>query len=125
MSLALCLLLGGQLVLRLETADFTLSWRHSIEKIEWQEDWHVEADGLHLIAARVQGSGAGMDPPADAVRRGDAWEYVPALAPQRHLTLARSGLVPDYRLCIAGVCRTIGEIAGLAPEGAVTLAPCE
>ncbi|MFA5122259.1 DUF1850 domain-containing protein [Zavarzinia sp.] len=125
MSLALCLLLGSQLVQRLEAKDFTLAWRHSIEKIEWQEDWRIEADGLHLIAARVQGSGAGMDPPADAVRRGDWWEYVPALAPQQHLTLARSGLVPDYRLCVAGGCRTLGEIAGLPPEGAVTLTPCE
>jgi hypothetical protein len=47
----------------LALAAFTLVWTHSIEKVDWQEDWHVTPDGLELVQARVKGSGAGMEPP--------------------------------------------------------------
>lgn len=126
MSAALCIaLLSGTVLARVEADDFTLSWRHSIEKIEWQEDWHVDADGLVLRRARVRGSGAGMDPPADAVPVDGWWQYDPHLPRQPRLTLGRSGLVPDHRLCLAGRCRPVGEIAGQVPgDVPLVLSPC-
>ncbi|MFX6230366.1 DUF1850 domain-containing protein, partial [Acinetobacter baumannii] len=30
----------------LAVAAFTLSWTHSVEKVEWQEDWRVTPQGL-------------------------------------------------------------------------------
>jgi len=50
----------------LSIAAFTLVWTHSIEKIDWQEDWRITPQGLELVQARVKGSGAGMEPPPEA-----------------------------------------------------------
>lgn len=110
---------------RLDTTDFTLSWRHSIEKIEWQEDWHVEPAGLTLQRARVRGSGAGMDPPPDAEVIDGWWQYDPHLARLPRLTLARSGMVPDHRLCFDDECRPLGALAGnVAEDVPLVLSPC-
>ncbi|RJF88292.1 DUF1850 domain-containing protein [Oleomonas cavernae] len=126
MAAVLCIaLLSGTVMARLEVADFTLSWRHSIEKIEWQEDWHLDPAGLELVRARVRGSGAGMDPPADAAAIDGWWQYDPHLAPVARLTLARSGMVPDHLLCIAGECRPLGTVAGnVADDVPLVLSPC-
>lgn len=126
MSLGLCILAGGLLAVRLEVTDFTLEWRHSIEKILWREAWRVEETGLRLTRAEVRGSGAGMDPPAGAQPSAGGWAYVPELPPQPRLNLARSGLVEDYRLCLQGECRPLGELAGPLPaDQGVVLTPCD
>lgn len=131
MSPGLCILAGGLLAARLEVTDFTLEWRHSIEKILWREAWRVEDTGLRLIRAEVRGSGAGMDPPAGAQRTAEGWSYIPELPPQRRLNLARSGLVEDYRLCLQGECRPLGVVAGAETAGGlkadqgVVLTPCD
>ncbi|MFN6961532.1 MAG: DUF1850 domain-containing protein, partial [Rhodocyclaceae bacterium] len=75
----LCLV-AGLLVAPLGDA-VTLSWTHSIEKILWEEDWRREGDRLRLVAARVRGTGAGMEPPAGAVLKDGVWHYAPALPP--------------------------------------------
>lgn len=126
MSAGLCLLLAGHvLAARLEVDRFTLAWVHSVERIEWQEDWVVTPDGLDLVEARVAGSGAGMDVPTDARRIDGGWAYRPALPRQREVHLARSGVVPDYRLCVGGSCSPLGRLAGgIADDVGVTLAPC-
>lgn len=59
--MSLCVASAG-VVKTLAVVAFTLAWTHSIEKTEWQEDWRVTPQGLELIAARVKGSGAGMEP---------------------------------------------------------------
>ena len=64
-GLSLCLASAG-IVKALQVAAFTLAWTHSIEKIEWQEDWRITPQGLELTQARVKGSGAGMEPPPQA-----------------------------------------------------------
>src|SRR5258708_263621 len=64
-GLSLCLASAG-IVKALSIAAFTLVWTHSIEKIDWQEDWRVTPQGLELVRARVKGSGAGMEPPPEA-----------------------------------------------------------
>lgn len=103
---------------------FTLAWTHSIEKIRWEEDYHVEQDAhgapqLMLDRARIHGSGAGMDPPPDAVRRGSWYEYVPAMQPDGPLRLTRSEFTPDFDWCVAGDCRSLGEL--LPSDHGVTL----
>jgi hypothetical protein len=62
---SLCLASSG-VVKALQLAAFTLAWTHSVEKIEWQEDWLTTPHGLQLVQARVKGSGAGMEPPPEA-----------------------------------------------------------
>ncbi|WNJ91249.1 DUF1850 domain-containing protein [Bosea sp. 685] len=60
--MSLCLA-AGALVIALGSDEITLSWRHSVQKSVWEELWRNEPDGMRLIEARIQGSGAGMDPP--------------------------------------------------------------
>jgi hypothetical protein len=59
--IGLCLGLAGSIWAQLPVANFTLAWNHSIEKIRWEEDYRVTAQGLVLEQARVRGNGAGME----------------------------------------------------------------
>ena len=68
--------------------------------------------GLELVEARVQGSGAGMEPPEGARLAGGWWTWRPARPPQRELLLAASGATGGgWTLCAAGACREIGAAA--------------
>ena len=108
-GLSLCLASAG-VVKTLSIAAFTLAWTHSIEKVEWQEDWRLTPQGLELVQARVKSSGAGMEPPADA-RLVDGWfQWKPARAPMPELVLGNSGAAGEWRLCSDGSCRTLSEI---------------
>lgn len=105
-------------------ARFTLAWTHSIEKTRWEEDYRVRRDaqgkpGLLLERARIRGTGAGMEPPADAVLREGWYDYRPAHQPQGPLRLTRSIYTPDYDWCAAGACRPLGSL--LPSDGGVTL----
>jgi hypothetical protein len=101
----------------LSIAAFTLVWTHSIEKVDWQEDWRVTPKGLELVQARVKGSGAGMEPPPEA-RLVDGWfQWGPARAPMPQVVLGNSGAAGEWRLCSDGRCRTLSEIFG-HPVGA-------
>ncbi len=108
--------LAAGITARLPLPDFTLAWTHSIEKIRWEEDYRVlsSADGarLQLTEARIRGSGAGMEPPADAVLADGAWHYRPSLAPLQRLRLARSDYVADYSICWDGHCQPLAALAG-------------
>jgi hypothetical protein len=120
----LCIsLLGGALLARLPGPTFTLAWTHSVEKIEWQEDWRVTRDGLAIEEARVRGNGAGMEIPDGARLAGGWWRYRPPLDPVEALTLANSTFTADYRLCSEGGCRPLGEITGRV-DSPVSLMPC-
>jgi len=98
------------------TTTFTLAWTHSIEKVRWEEDYQVELDPattlprLHATAARIKGSGAGMEPPADAVLRGGWYHYTPAIAHPAALRLTRSEFTPDYDWCVAGECHKMSKL---------------
>jgi hypothetical protein len=101
----------------LALAAFTLVWTHSIEKVDWQEDWRITADGLLLVQARVKGFGAGMEPPPDA-RLIDGWfQWQPQRAPMPEVVLGNSGATGEWRLCSAGKCRTLSDVLG-HPVGA-------
>jgi len=90
----------------------TLAWTHSVEKIRWEEDYAIRDGKLVVIAARVQGNGAGMEPGANAVRRGDWWEYKPTLPPLPKITFANSAYTDDYTLCANGKCQKLGALLG-------------
>ena len=118
-SLSLCLASAG-IVKTLALASFTLAWTHSIEKIEWQEDWRVTPHGLELAQARVKGTGAGMEPPPEA-RLVDGWfQWQPARAPMPEVVLGNSGAAGEWRVCSDGKCRTLSDIFGLPIGSNVT-----
>jgi hypothetical protein len=123
-GVSVCLASAG-VVKTLALAAFTLAWTHSVERVDWQEDWRVTSLGLELVQARIKGFGAGMEPPADA-RLIDGWfQWRPQRAPMPELILGNSGAAGDWRLCSHGHCRTLSEILG-HPVGVNTIAlrPC-
>ena len=119
---ALCLA-AGALNVALPVTQFTLRWQHSIEKIEWDEDWEVAGHWLHLSQARIRGSGAGMEPPDGSALFGGAWRYRVADPWRRQVELARSEFVPDYELCVEGHCRQLSHWIPVS-AGATTLTAC-
>jgi hypothetical protein len=123
-SLSLCLASAG-VVKALSVAAFTLAWMHSIEKVEWQEDWRVTPNGLELAQARVKGSGAGMEPPPEARLVNGWFQWQPKRAPMPQVALGNSGAAGEWRLCSGGKCRTLSEIFG-HPIGAhvTTMSVC-
>src|SRR5258707_15509217 len=95
-GLSLCLASAG-IVKTLSVAAFTLAWTHSIEKVDWQEDWRVTPRGLELTQARVKGSGAGMEPPPEA-RLVDGWfQWRPKQPPMPQGVLGNSGGAGEWR----------------------------
>jgi len=123
--LSLCLASAG-VAKSLALAVFTLAWTHSVERIEWQEDWRVSGEGLELAQARVKGSGAGMEPPPGA-RLVDGWfQWQPDRPPLQEVVLGNSGVAGEWRICNDGRCRTLSEILG-HPIGAdvITMRACE
>lgn len=118
--MSLCIVAAGKTV-TLAVAAFTLSWVHSVEKTQWQEDWKVLPSGLELVEARIKGSGAGMEPPQGSALRDGWWVYAPKVGPQRRLVLAASGATGQgWTLCTAQDCRELAKVAG----DTISLEPC-
>lgn len=118
--MSLCVLAAGQAAV-IAASSFTLSWTHSVQKTEWRETYAVTQARLILQRAAVKGSGAGMEPGADAVLQDGWWVWQPDLKPLPRLTLAASGATGSgWRLCHAGGCLTLGDAAG----DAVVVEPC-
>jgi hypothetical protein len=108
---------------------FTLAWTHSVERVRWEEDYRVTHDAagaprLTLEEARVRGSAAGMEPPADAVLAGGWYRYRPRSPLPPVLRLTRSAHTADYELCTNTVpCLPMGH--WLPSDGDITLLwPC-
>ncbi|HSC97807.1 MAG TPA: DUF1850 domain-containing protein [Casimicrobiaceae bacterium] len=119
---ALCLFVAGALQATLPTTDVTLQWVHSIEKTRWQERYRVEGRQLKLVEARIEGSGAGMDPGPDARLIDGWWTWRPnATLSALHLTL--SPFTRDYDLCWRGRCHTLRSLATQARPAAQPLLP--
>ena len=111
----ICLFVAGALRAALPTSELTLAWTHSVEKTRWEEGYRVDGQRLRLVVARIEGSGAGMDPPPDAVLRDGYWTWHPDAAPFTELRLTLSSYVADYELCWRGRCATLRRL--LAPHG--------
>ena len=120
---ALCLAAGALHVV-IPARHFTLRWQHSIEKIEWDEDYVVAGHWLMLSGARIRGSGAGMDPPPRAWLEHGVWHYRVVDPWRQQLVLARSDFVRDYDLCIDGRCRSMERWIPVS-AGTTTLTACE
>jgi hypothetical protein len=122
--MALCLA-AGAVAASLAVQSFTLAWMHSIEKIRWEEDWRIEGGQLHIVAARIRGTGAGMEPPPDAVLRNSAWHYRPQVAAMDELTLAHSPYTAGYEFCREGECVPLADfLPGIADSTPVVLSGC-
>lgn len=123
-AVAVCLVLGAKTV-SLDTQRFTLAWTHSVEKIEWQEDYILRDGHVVLVEARIAGTGAGMEPPANAVLRDGQWHYAPDLPPLDELRLTLSSYTADYRLCWNGACHRLGDLVDSRGDlGVVTIRAC-
>lgn len=123
--MALCIATAAGLS-RLAIAAFTLAWTHSVEKSRWEEDWIVERGLLTIVEARVEGSGAGMEPGEGALFDGRYWRWRPQVAPLRELVLSHSRAVSqDWTLCaLAGNAQECIRL-GVGGDGDVfRLAPC-
>jgi hypothetical protein len=90
---------------------FTLAWTHSVEKVEWREDWRIASGNLILQEASVMGSGAGMEPPPEAVLKGGRWVWHPNIV-QDEIVLARSDFTSDWRLCVEDACLDLAKEEG-------------
>jgi len=127
-SVGVCLFVAQTLRAFVPALAFTLGWTHSIEKTSWEEDWQVVDAGLALAEARIEGSGAGMEPPEGAVLRDGVWHYAPAPAARVHasLLLAVSPYTEPWRWCVDGRCRSLAAVAKLdAPFATVRVQRCE
>ena len=120
--MSLCLAAAG-LAVEIAASAFTLSWMHTIERTVWQESWRVADSGLVLDEARVKGSGAGMEPPGDAVLKGGFYVWRPDLPAQKEIVLRRATEAGDWRFCAAGRCAGLGEWLGVDAEP-VVIRPC-
>jgi hypothetical protein len=122
--MSLCFI-AGHVVKAMQVTAFTLAWTHSVEKTDWQEDWLVSRDGLTLVEARIKGSGAGIDPPAEARLVDGSWRWRPAPVVRRDVVLAHSGAAGDWRICAGGRCRLLSDILGPSAAGeAVEMSVC-
>lgn len=121
---ALCLMAGG-LQAEIPVHQFTLRWQHSIEKIDWEEDYLVTGEWLFLSSARVRGSGAGMEPPAGSFYAKGVWHYrpTPDMRWTRSLLLTRSEFARDYQLCLGGACQPLSNWMPLS-AGTTTVSAC-
>ena len=65
-----------------------------------------------------------MEPPPEARFVDGSWAWRPILPALREVVMRRSGATADYRVCVAGQCRSMGD---LVPAGAdpVVLRACE
>lgn len=124
--IGLCLGLAGAVWAEVPTDAFTLAWTHTIEKIRWEEDYRLSAAGLQLQAARIRGTGAGMEVPDGAVLRDGAWHYRPQVPALPLLRLGRTPEAGDYQLCFSGSCWPMAHWLGPPrhPQPAVELWPC-
>jgi hypothetical protein len=123
--MSLCLA-ASALSATLAVHSFTLAWTHSIERVRWEEDWRVEGRQLAMVAARIQGFGAGMEPPAGAVLRDGYFHYRPAVAPLDQLTLAHSPYTRGYEFCTDGNCRPLADLLpGIEASATIVLTACQ
>lgn len=96
-----------------------------MEKTRWEERYAARDGRLVLRQARIQGMGAGMEPPAGARFADGWWTWRPNAEPLSELRLTRSSYTNDYTLCWKERCATLGALAGATRDGdVVTVTVC-
>jgi hypothetical protein len=120
--MSICLA-AGTLLISLGASEITLSWRHSVQKSLWEERWQETPEGLVIAEARIQGSGAGMDPPDGAKLVDGFWRWKPDLPALPEMVMRRSGATADWRVCVDGSCRSLDELLP-ADADPVVMKPC-
>jgi hypothetical protein len=119
----LCLAAGAATAV-LSVHSFTLAWTHSIARTRWEEDWQIRDRMLVIAEARIRGTGAGMEPPADAVLKDGVWHYKPAVG-LAQLRLAHSPYTAGYELCVDGRCGPLAEyLPGAENPTTIVLEAC-
>ena len=123
-------LAAGTLVATLAVNNFTLAWTHSIEKVRWEEDWRVDGNALVIDEARIRGSGAGMEPPENAVLKDGVWHYRPAQIRHEKLRLTHSPYVHGYEFCNTkngqSQCQQLADLLPRIDNNAVIeIRPCD
>lgn len=121
--MAFCLA-AGALVVAFPAQAFTLSWAHSVERIAWREDWRVVGEELVIDEARVEGSGAGMDPADGAALKDGTWRFRPSLPPLQRLRVAHSEFASDYSLCWSDKCELLATLLDRGRADAIDIFPC-
>jgi hypothetical protein len=120
----ICLLVAGVVRATVPAADIDVAWRHSVQRTRWEEHYRADGDALVLTEARVEGTGAGMEPPPEATLADGVWTW----RPQRRLPevrLTQSGFAADYTVCWAGGCQALAALVPGSPDGTVvTIRPC-
>ena len=116
--------LAGAVLASVAGTDITLSWTHSVEKTGWREEWRIDGDRLVAVEARVRGTGAGMEPPADARLVDGWWVWRPDLPPLERIVLAASTFTADHTLCVGASCRPLHGWTGPADGQPIVLEPC-
>lgn len=123
--MALCMSAGAVSV-TLFVHSFTLAWMHSVEKIRWEEQWKIEGNFLQVTEASVRGSGAGMEPPPDALFKEGAWHYTPHVSPLKAVRLSHSPYTKEYELCFDSRCMPLNDFFEDLPEtDTIVLEACE
>ena len=123
--MALCMSAGAVSV-TLFVHSFTLAWMHSVEKIRWEEQWKIEGNFLQVTEASVRGSGAGMEPPPDALFKEGACHYTPHVSPLKAVRLSHSPYTKEYELCFDGRCTPLNDFFENLPEtDTIVLEACE
>lgn len=102
---------------------FTLSWVHSVQRSEIQEDYGLAAGRLILIEARIKGSAAGFDPPPGAVLDDGWWRWRPGTLLDS-VTLARASAPGEWRICLGSACQPLNHYLTIPDDRAARIAPC-
>ena len=119
----ICLVVAGIVRATIPDAEFTLAWVHSVEKTRWEERYRVAGVELMLTEARVEGNGAGMEPPPGAILRDGWWTWQPRTS-LADLRLTRSPYTRDYTLCWKDHCSELGTLIGAADDDVVVIRRC-
>ncbi|MGE5523225.1 MAG: DUF1850 domain-containing protein [Rhodospirillaceae bacterium] len=110
MSLCVALALSHAIVAMLPDR-ITLTWRHTVEKVVWEEDYVASEDAIVLSEARIKAFGAGMDLPDNAWFSEGAWHFRPQLPPMKTVHLVNSEYGDGYEVCAEGRCFPLNRIA--------------
>ena len=122
MDICLVAMLSATLLARLP-GQVTLAWEHTVEKVRWEEDYVARDGALELVEARIRGTGAGMEMPAESRLVDGAWRYRPRLPPLRKVYLRNVELPLGYDLCWNGTCKRMRALIG-SRDDMLVLVPC-